>query len=238
MPESESATPPAAAREPRRVGTNQAFAWYSEALRLFKRRPFEFAGLSVAIIVAELVISLIPVIGRPAANVVVPLLASSLLFASLATDRDDRPRVTHLVAPFAAPVSAIAAVILASLVVFLAEWLVAWHLADVNLLANHDPATLGPVAIFAIYTTGVAVSLPLTLVPLLAFFEQSSVKDAFAGSIAAFTRNVPAFLLYGALSIALLGLALITMGVGFAIALPLWAASSYAAWKNLFGLDR
>ena len=73
---------------------------------------------------------------------------------------------------------------------------------------------------------------------MLAFFEQASVTEAFAGSIAAFLRNIAAFVLYGALSVALLGIAFVTWGLALAIVLPLWAASSYAAWKNLFDLDR
>jgi len=238
MPDPEPPAPSPAARDPRSVGASAAFAWYSEALRLFKRRPFGFAGLSVVIMAAELAIGLIPVIGRPLTNVVVTLMASSLLFASLATDRDDRPRLAHLVAPFAAPVDAIAAVLLASLSVFLAEWLIAWYAVGVNLMTDRDPATFGLGALFAVYTAGVVVSLPLTLVPMLAFFEQASVKDAFAASVAAFTRNVPAFLLYGALSVALLGMGVVTMGLAFPIVLPVWAASSYAAWKDLYGLDR
>jgi hypothetical protein len=183
------------------------------------------------------VLDLIPVVGRPAANVLVPLIACSLLFASLATDRGDRPRLVHLVAPFAAPVASIAAILLASFAVFAVEWFVAWHVTGVNLLSAADKQNLSPLAIFAIYGAGVAVSLPLTFVPLLALFEQASLRDSFAGSFAAFLRNVPALTLYGALSIALLGFAFITYGLGLSITLPLWAASSYVAWKQLFGID-
>jgi uncharacterized membrane protein len=231
-----SPDPPAApsARESRAVRADRAFAWYAEALQLFKRHPLRFAGLAVAIVAVELVLDLIPVAGRPAANIVVPLLACSLLFASLATDRGDQPRARHLAAPFAAPFAAVVAVLLASMVVFGVEWLVAWHVAGVNLLASGEE--LGVLPTIAVYGAGVAVSLPLTLVPLLALFEQASVRDAFATSTAAFLRNMPAFLLYGALSIALLGIAFVTAGLGLALALPLWAASSYAAWKDLFAI--
>lgn len=225
------------AREPRAVRAERAFTWYAEAMRLFKRHPVSFGGLAVAVVVVELLLDQVPVVGRPAGNVLVPLFACSLVFASLATDRGDRPRLVHLVAPFAAPVASIAAILLASFAVFGVEWLVAWHLTGVNLLSVSDMQTLAPPAIFAIYGAGVAVSLPLTLVPLFALLEQASVRDAFAGSVAAFLRNVPAFALYGALSIALLGFAFITFGLGLVIALPLWAASSYIAWKHLFGID-
>jgi len=227
----------ASMREPRTVRAERAFTWYAEAMRLFKRHPLRFAGLAIAIVAVELLLDQVPVVGRPAGNVLVPLFACSLVFASLATDRGDRPRSIHLIAPFAAPVASIAAILLASFAVFAVEWLVAWHLTGANLLSADDKQSLHPLAILAIYGAGVAVSLPLTLVPLFALLEQASLRDAFAASLAAFLRNVPAFALYGALSVALLGFAFITFGLGLLIALPLWAASSYIAWKHLFGID-
>ena len=237
MANSDPSIAPAAGRLPRSVRADRAFAWYAEALRLFKRHPFRFAALSLAIVAVELLLDLVPVLGRPAGNVLVPILACSLIYASLATDRNDHPRLVHLAAPFAAPVAGIAAILVASLSVFAVEWVVAWHLAGVNLLSSTDRQSLSPLAIVTVYGIGVAVSLPLTLVPLLALFEQARLRDAFAGSVAAFSRNVPAFALYGALSIALLGFAFITYGLGLLLVLPLWAASSYVAWKELFVVE-
>ena len=42
--------------------------------------------------------------------------------------------------------------------------------------------------------------------------------------------------LYGVLSLALLLFGSATFGLGFLLALPWWAASSYAAWKDIFGV--
>jgi uncharacterized membrane protein len=39
--------------------------------------------------------------------------------------------------------------------------------------------------------------------------------------------------LYGLLSYALLVLGLLTLGLGLLIVLPLWATSSYVAWRDL-----
>jgi len=223
------------ARAQRSVPIARAFGWYHEALRLLKRHPVAFIALAVAVIAAELLLGVIPVVGRPLANIVVPILACGLLYASLAADRGERPRAAHLIAAFAAPVASLAAVILASLVVFLAEWVIGWQLAGVNLLATDDSRALSAGEVLLIYTGGVAVSLPLTLVPIVALFEGAGVADSFAASVAAFRRNVGAFLLYGVLSLALLGLAIVTMGIILPVVLPLWAASSYAAWKDIVG---
>lgn len=231
-------TPPTSGtREIRAVGANRALAWYSEALRLFKQRPVGFALLAVAVTIVQLLLQVVPLAGPPAANVIVPIVAASLLFASLATDRGDRPRAAHLVAPFAAPVQAVAAVIVAALAISGAEWVVAWQVAGVNMLSIDELLSLSVADTMLVYAAGVAVSLPLTLVPLFAFFEGAGVRDAFRWSASAFSRNVAAFLLYGGLSIALLGVVFVTQGIAAPIVLPLWAASSYAAWKDLCGLS-
>ena len=167
----------------------RAFEWYREALQLFKRHPFAFVGLAVAVIAAELLLGVVPVVGRPLANIVVPILACGLLYASLAADRGDRPRAAHLVAAFAAPVASLGAVILASLVVFLAEWAIGWQFAGVDLLATDGDQALSPGDVLLIYAAGVAVSLPLTFVPIVALFEGAGVADSFAASVAAFRRN-------------------------------------------------
>ena len=223
------------ARANRSVPASRAFEWYGEGLRLFKRRPLPFIALAVVVIAAEFALGAIPLVGRPLANIVVPILACGLLYASLAADRGDRPRAAHLVAAFAAPVASLGAVILSSLVVFIAEWAIGWQFAGVNLLASDGDAALSAGDVLLIYATGIAVSLPLTLVPIVALFEGAGVSDSFAASVAAFRRNPGAFLLYGALSLALLGLALVTMGLILPVVLPLWAASSYAAWKDVVG---
>ena len=232
---SDAPGPPPAPRAIRSVPAGRAFEWYGEAMRLFNRHPLRFVGLAVAVIAAELLLGAIPVAGRPLGNVVVPILACGLLYASLAVDRGDRPRAAHLVAPFAAPAGALAAVILSSLVVFLAEWVLAWRAAGVNLLDSGSEAELSVGDVMLVYTAGVAVSLPLTLVPMVALFEGAGVGAAFGTSINAFRRNVRAFAVFGAAALVLLGFAIATMGILLPVVLPLWAASSYAAWKDLTG---
>ena len=224
--------------EAAKLGSNRALAWYVEAMRIFKRHPLGFAGLSGIIIVTELAITAIPAVGPLAANIVVPLLACSLLFAALATDRNDRPRLKHLIAPFTAPAGAMGAVVVASLIVFAIQWMIARVVGDIDLMAGEGIVAPDPLVIIAIYGGGIAASLPMTLVPMLALFEGNNAREAFAGSLAAFLQNLPAFLLYGAISIALAGIGLLTFGIALLIVVPLWAASSYAAWKDLSGLGR
>ena len=97
-------------------------------------------------------------------------------------------------------------------------------------------ADLSPAAIVGIYTIGILASLPVTFVPFHVLFERAPPGAAFAASWNAFALNTLPLLVYGAASLVLLGFGLATMGLGLVLALPLWAASSYAAWKDIFGV--
>ena len=90
-------------------------------MRLWRRGPGTFCALAVVVVAASVALEPVPVAGFVAANVVAPLLACGLLYASLAADRGDRPRWSHLVAVFAAPLQAQAAVVVAGLLPFAVE---------------------------------------------------------------------------------------------------------------------
>ncbi len=225
-------------REARTVPALRAVAWYGEAMRLWKKGPATFAGLAFVTLVVSIAFEPVPGLGFVASNVIAPLIATGMLYASLAADRGDEPRLKHIIAPFAATAGAQVTVVLAGLVAFAAEAFSAWQLADANLfLPARDTAALPMQVVVAIYTAGIVASLPLTFVPFAALFDGVGMRDAFATSTQAFARNVPALALYAGISLALLLAGLVTMGVGLVLVLPWVAAASYAAWKDIFALD-
>jgi uncharacterized membrane protein len=122
-------------------------------------------------------------------------------------------------------------------VTFAAEAFAAWWIADTNLLDRAGVAAeLRPAALLGIYTIGILASLPIMFVPFHALLERVSPGAAFVASWNAFALNTLPLLVYAAASLVLLGFGLATMGLGLVLALPLWAASSYAAWKDIFGV--
>jgi uncharacterized membrane protein len=231
------ASPPPTHLHPRAVPWNHAFAWYEDAMRLVKRAPGTFMGLAVVTLLAELALQVVPGPVALLREAVTPLFACGLVYASAAADRGKAPSLAHAIAAFRAPVGAIVAVVASALLIFGAEAFAAWWIADVNLL---DPGAatgqLSPAAIVGIYSLGILASLPFTFVPFHALLERAPPGAAFAASWNAFALNAVALLVYGALSLVLLAFGLATMGLGLVIALPLWAASSYAAWKDIFGV--
>ncbi|HET6801845.1 MAG TPA: hypothetical protein VFI50_04300 [Casimicrobiaceae bacterium] len=227
-----------AARVIRSVPAAHASAWYAEAMRLWKRGPVVFTLLALIVLAVNLLLNLLPVAGVALAQVVLPLLECGLLYACLAADRGDRPRLSHLFAFVGAPWRAQAAVVAAGLMIFGVQALVAQGFGGINLLtpANAaDPISGG--ALVVTYAAGIAVSLPLTYVPFAALFDGAGFRRAFAQSAEAFTRNLRPLVVYGALSLALLLLGLATSGLGLLLALPWSAAASYASWKDVFDVS-
>ena len=238
LPPSAPAPVPATAHlHPRIVPWQHVFAWYEEAMRLFKRAPATWMGLAVVTLLTELALQAVPGALALLREVVTPLVACGLVYAAAAADRRTAVTLAYAVAAFRAPVGAIAAVVASAVLIYGAEAFAGWWIADINLL---DPASsaadLSPAAVVGIYAIGILASLPLTFIPFHALLERAPPGAAFAASWNAFALNTVALLVYGALSLVLLGLSLVTMGIGLVLALPLWAASSYAAWKDIFGV--
>lgn len=217
-------------------GAARAFAWYGEAMRLWKRGPVVMSLLGAITILSQFALELWPDAGSLLAKVIAPLVACGMLYAAEAVARGGRARITHTLAAFRAPAGAIAAVVLSSAITFAAEWFAADRLAGVDLLNPGAPAPdLEAGTVIAIYAVGVLVSLPMTLVPLAALFGGTGFVRSFSVSAEAFARNVGAFLAYGAIALVLLAVGLLTLGFGLVIALPLIACATWAAWQDLYG---
>jgi len=222
---------------PRAVPWQHALAWYEDAMRLFKRAPVTWVGLAVVTVITELVLRSIPRIGSLVSQLVTPLVACGLAYAAAAADRGSAPSLRAATLAFRAPAHAIAAIVASALVAFVAEAFAAWWIADVNLLDAAGIATeLSPAAVAGILALGILASLPVMFVVFHVLFEEVRPAPAFIASWNAFVLNTLPLLVYSAASMILLGFGLATYGFGLALALPLWAASSYAAWKDIFGI--
>jgi hypothetical protein len=207
-------------------------------MRLWRVSPGIFAALAGVTIGVEFLLRLIPAAGVILSQIVVALLECSLLYASLAADRGDKPRMRHLLAILGAPPRAQAAVIVASLTAFAGQALAAHALAGIDLLAAtaFDDET-SALVIVSIVAAGLLMSLPVMFVQPVALFDDARFAAAFRSSLAACGRNLAPLLLYAALSLGLFVFGLVTSGLGLLLALPWLAASSYAAWKDVFAVE-
>ncbi len=228
--------PPPAHLHPHAVPWQHALTWFEDALRLFKRKPGVWIALAGLTILTEFVFQFLPDPWPVFSNILAPLVGYGMLFAAAAADGHGQPRVAHALAAFRAPGGAVTAIVIASLVTFLAEAFAAWWIADANLfLAHGGTDDLTPSAWIGVYAIGMLASLPVVFVPLHVLLERVDLAQAFAASWNGFVLNTAPLLVYAALSLVLLAFGMMTM-VGLLLVLPLWAASSYTAWRDVFGV--
>jgi uncharacterized membrane protein len=222
---------------PRAVPWQHALAWYEDAMRLFRRAPVTWVALAFVTVVTELALKSVPGVGMLLSQLITPLVACGLVYGAAAADRGSTPSLRHAILAFRAPLHAIAAIIASALVAFVAEAFAAWWIADVNLFdAGTGSTELSPAAVAGVLALGILASLPVMFVVFHVLFEAVRPAPAFTASWNAFMLNTLPLLVYSAASMVLLGFGLATYGLGLALALPLWAASSYAAWKDIFGI--
>lgn len=234
------ADPPAADEPhllPRAVPASHALTWFEDALRLFKRAPLTWIGLALVAVATDFLLSPIPIAGAVLSELITPVVACGLIYAAAVTDHGDAPSLRFAVAALGIPAGALIAVIAASVLPSMLQALAAWWLADVNVFAADAKLTeLPAVTLIGIHAIGILVSLPFTFVAYHVLLERVMPRAAFTASISGFAQNALPLLAYSAVSLVLLGFCILTSGLGLVLALPLWAASGYAAWKDIFSI--
>ena len=189
--------------------------------------------MAVCVFVVDFVLRLVPTAGIALGQLLTPLLTCGLLFATHALARGEPARFGDLLAAFSAGTAAIAAIVVADLATFLFQCGGTWLATGADLLGEGTQDALDTTDVFTLFALGSLGSLPFTLVPFEALFARRGFAASFRRSFAAFAANVPALLVYALLSFLLAAVVVVTMGAAVVIVMPLWAASSYAAWLDL-----
>jgi hypothetical protein len=224
---------------PRAVEARRAFAWYEDAMRLFKLAPVTWCALGLITLAADLGLQLLPGVGMSVSKIVVPLVECGMLIGAAALDRSQPLSLRYVYAAFSARPAAIAAIVVSALAVFAAEALTIYFVSGANLLTGDSAIDdLSAAAIFGSVAIGALASLPLAFVPLAALFSEASFADAFASSMRGFALNVAPLLIFAALAVLLVVLGLLLMGVGLIAVYPLLSAATYAAWKDIYAVSR
>jgi hypothetical protein len=226
---------PSATLAPRAVPVTHAFTWFEAAMRMFKRTPILWCVLGSITLASKLALEFVPGVGRAASEVIVPVIECGLLIGAAAVDRGGPLVIRHAFAAFRAPPRALAAIVVSALLVSAAEMITAYALAGVNLLADPNDVRLTSSVLVVVIGVATFASLPFAFVPFAALFDHARFAQAFAASLRGFALNVAPLLLFGVLSLVLTFVGLLTFLIGLVAVLPLLAATSYAAWKDIYG---
>jgi uncharacterized membrane protein len=236
------------------VPSGRGTAWWSEGWRLFTAAPGVWIAITVIFVVLMVMITFIPVLGTLATTLLTPVFAGGVLVGCRALDRGGQLTIQHLFASFSdklGPLIVVGVLYLVGTciiaVLVFAVLLGSVGMAGLGVLAGGDPleagfgmlAGLGVGAMLALLIAAL-VGLPLMMAywyaPALVVFRNDEPLAAMKASFHACIVNVMPMLVYSLVGLVFAIVASIPFLLGWFVLAPVFAASVYASYKDIFGL--
>ena len=235
------------------VAAGRGLEWWTHGWNLFRGAPWTWIAIMILFLAIMFGLSLIPFFGQIASTLLYPVLGAGVLVGARQLDRGSELTVGHLFACFND--KALPLIIVALL--YFGGWFVIWLIAAALLvgvvgfgsfasLLSGDPAQsvlamlsafgLGAVVVLLLAALlGVPLLMAYWFAPALVLFRGDEPFAAMKTSFTACLRNMPPFLVYGLLGLLFAVVASIPFGLGWLVLLPVYAASMYASYKDIFG---
>jgi uncharacterized membrane protein len=248
-----SAGTPAPPRPPASVPSGRGSAWWTEGWRLFVAAPGPWIAITLIFVVLMVMIMLIPILRHVVPTLLTPVFAGGVFMGCRALDRGGGLTVGHLFASFSdrlGPLIIVGIVYLIGSLVIVAV-VIGCMIATVGIgeftaLVSGDPfqasfALLTSVGLGALLAllVGLLLGIPLLMAywyaPALVVFRNDEPLAAMKASFKACLVNMLPMLVYGLLGLVFAIAASIPLGLGWLVLGPVFAASVYASYKDIFG---
>lgn len=243
---------PPPSQTPAAVPSGRGSTWWSEGWRLFVAAPGPWIAITVIFVVLFVMIALIPIIGGLATTLLAPVFSGGVLIGCRSLDRGGGLTVGHLFASFSDRLGSLLIVgvlyLIGSfaIVVIVAVCLIATlGFGGVSSLMSGDPfqaswellASIGLGTLLALLV-GVLLGIPLLMAywyaPALIVFRNDEPLAAMKTSFSACLVNMLPMLVYSVLGLVFAIAASIPFLLGWLVLAPVFAASVYASYKDIF----
>jgi uncharacterized membrane protein len=233
---------PAAA--PRSVEAGQGVEWIKQGWQLFVRNPGAWLAIAVILIVIFVVLSMIPLLGQLAANLLAPVFAAGMLLGAQSLERDGELRIEHLFAGFRQNTGSLIVVGVLYMAGMLVIALVAMGVVGGSALTGGMMGggrgvgtAAGGLMIGMLVMLALAVPLVMAIwfAPALVVFRNAAPIEALKQSFDACLKNLVPFLVYGVIALVASFVAALPVGLGFLVLIPVLAGSLYASYVDIFG---
>jgi uncharacterized membrane protein len=233
------------------VPSARAFDWLRYGWALFAAEPGIWVAIAVIYFVLFFAVTMVPFVGAMAINLLMPVLAGGALIGCRKLDEGGNLRVADLfagfsanpVAPVAAPARELVTVGVLNMLAWLAILAIGFVIgggAVAGGVAMNRPAGIG----FALGGVLLAVLIEMVLLlplimavwfaPALVVFHGMKAMPALKASFVACARNWLVFTVYGIVVTLLTFFALLPVGLGMLVLLPVLFGSLYASYRDIF----
>lgn len=240
-------------KEPRIASFMEGINWFTDAIKLFAKSPFGWILLFLLWAIIVIPCSLIPAFSI-LLNLIWPVLLGGVMWGCYQLDRNNNFSPTYLFAGFqrffyklvmVGVIYSIGSIAIGLILLALMSGMgVDLEQVQGILLAfssgNADPEQLLKFlqVLMVILLGSLALSIPLFMAvwfaPALVIINEISPIKAVKLSFLACLRNMLSFLSYGIISMVALILAMIPLGMGMIIVMPVIFVSIYTSYKSIF----
>ena len=227
----------------REVDLGASFEWLHHGWAMFIAHPGIWIGSAVLFLVLLLAISIVPLFGQIAVNLLLPVFAAGLLQLCRRQSEEQMPEIADLFAGVrhnAGPLVMVGVIYTAGIfgIAFLAFLLVSGGIiggAVTGRVAGFG-ITLGSVMIAAllVFVLSIPVIMATWFAPALVFFHDMKAGEAMKASFAAGARNWLAMSIFG-LFLSVGGFfAMLPLGLGMLVFMPIMSGAVYASYRDMF----
>jgi uncharacterized membrane protein len=234
----------------KRVSVGAGVSWIGAGWRLFAKAPLMWVVALLILLVLAVIVNLIPIIGSIAFQIVTPVFYAGLVVACRSLERGGDFELEHVFAGFRTQLGSLIVIGVAFLVAMLLILAVTALIMGFGVLGalmsgnTEDivPALAGSgFAILLGSLVMLALMVPLMMAywfaPALVVMHGVPPVAAMKASFGGCLRNVVPFLVYGVVMLVLAVLAMIPLGLGMIVWIPLTFTSTYAAYRDIFTED-
>jgi uncharacterized membrane protein len=237
--------------EARGVSAGNGWSWIVGGFALFRQSPVIWIVLFFVYLLIGMALSMIPLIGSIAFNLVAPVFMAGFMLGCRAIEMGEELEINHLFAGFrqnTAQLITVGGIYLVGIIVVAGVVMLAGG-GDVMLaMSRHSVMGAGQATAQAPNTgfllallLGLAALLPLIMAywfaPTLVVFHDMPALQAMRLSLRACLSNILPFLVYTVISAVLLLLAMIPLGLGLLVMIPTITASLYVSYRDVFNIQ-
>lgn len=231
----------------RRVRAGAGVDWVADGWRLFRKSPLMWIVFLVIYFLINVGLGLVPWMGMWIASLVAPLLMGGIALGCRSLETGGDLELEHLLAGFrrnTGPLFAIGLVYVLGELALMAIFALFAGAPFLSALVSGDEAAILdslPEDLLSLTLGGLVVAallIPLVaaywFAPALAMLHGLPALPAMKASLLACVRNVLPMLVYGLVMLALLVPAILVLGLGLIVWLPVLLATVYTSYRSVF----
>jgi uncharacterized membrane protein len=224
----------------RPVPSGNGWQWIVSGWELFKLNPGVWIANVLILFVVLIVLSVIPLLGQLAAQLLLPVFVGGLMLGCYALTHGEPYEVGHLFAGFREKFGPLLLLgvfyVVASLAIFFVVAMVFGMGFLATAVSMKPSGSIMTVLLMVLVTMalGIPLAMAIWFAPALVVMQNIAPLDAMKQSFQACLKNIVPFLVYGIVSFVISILAAIPFLLGYLVWGPVIVASVYAGYRDIF----